>query len=99
MNDEVDSGRRHFLTLATVATGAVGAGFAAVPFVSSWNPSARARALGAPVTVDVSTLEPGAIMTVQWRKQPIWIVRRTREMLDKLAGISGQLKDPRSEGS
>lgn len=99
MNDEVDAGRRHFLTLATMATGAVGAGFAAVPFVSSWNPSARARALGAPVTVDVSALEPGAIMTVQWRKQPIWIVRRTKEMLDRLPQNQPNLKDPTSASS
>jgi ubiquinol-cytochrome c reductase iron-sulfur subunit len=99
MNDEVDQGRRRFLTVATMATGAVGAGFAAVPFVASWKPSARARALGAPVTVDVSALEPGAMMTISWRRQPIWIVRRTREMLASLARAEAQLKDPGSDSS
>ncbi len=99
MNDEVDQGRRHFLTLATMTTGVIGAGFAAVPFVSSWNPSIRARALGAPVEVDLSALEPGAIMTVRWRKQPIWVVRRTKEMLDRLAQHDDKLKDPKSDKS
>jgi ubiquinol-cytochrome c reductase iron-sulfur subunit len=96
---EVDEGRRRFLTAATIATGAVGAAFAAVPFIASWAPSARARALGAPVEADVSALEPGAMMTVQWRKQPVWIVRRTRDMLDRLPAIEDNLKDPGSEES
>jgi ubiquinol-cytochrome c reductase iron-sulfur subunit len=99
MRDEVDQSRRRFLTVATVATGAIGAAFAAVPFLSSWKPSERARALGAPVQVDVAALEPGGMMTVQWRKQPIWIVRRTREMLERLSGEAGKLKDPNSESS
>jgi ubiquinol-cytochrome c reductase iron-sulfur subunit len=96
---EVDEGRRKFLTAATIATGAVGAAFAAVPFVASWTPSARAKALGAPVEVDVSTLEPGGMLTVQWRKQPVWIVRRTRDMLERLPALDETLKDPQSDSS
>ncbi len=99
MTDEVDKSRRQFLTAATMTTGAVGAVFAATPFIASWQPSARARALGAPVEVDISKLEQGAMMTVQWRKQPVWIVRRTKEMLDQLPRIAPKLKDPTSEDS
>ena len=99
MSDEVDKSRRQFLTAATMTTGAVGAVFAATPFIASWQPSARARALGAPVEVDISKLENGAMMTVQWRKQPVWIVRRTKEMLDQLPRIAPKLKDPASEDS
>jgi ubiquinol-cytochrome c reductase iron-sulfur subunit len=96
MSDEVDKSRRHFLTVATMTTGAVGAVFAATPFVASWQPSARARALGAPVEVDISKLDPGAMLTVQWRRQPIWIIRRTKEMLDQLSRNDSKLKDPAS---
>jgi ubiquinol-cytochrome c reductase iron-sulfur subunit len=96
MSDEVDKSRRQFLTAATMTTGAIGAVFAATPFVASWQPSARARALGAPVEVDISQLDPGAMMTVQWRKQPIWIVRRTKEMLELLSRNDSKLKDPAS---
>jgi len=99
MSDEVDKSRRQFLTAATMTTGAVGAVFAATPFIASWQPSARARALGAPIEVDISKLENGAMMTVQWRKQPVWIVRRTKEMLDQLPRIAPKLKDPASEDS
>ena len=99
MSDEVDKSRRRFLTAATMTTGAVGVVFAATPFVASWQPSARARALGAPVEVDISKLDPGAMMTVQWRKQPVWIVRRTKEMLAQLPRNDGKLKDPASHRS
>lgn len=99
MTDEVDKSRRQFLTAATVTTGAVGAVFAATPFVLSWQPSVRARALGAPIDVDISKLEPGAMLTVQWRKQPVWIVHRTREMLAQLPRNSDKLKDPDSSES
>ena len=77
-NDEVhkpvNAGRRRFLTATTVAVGAVGAGFAAVPFIKSWNPSARARLAGAPVTADISALQEGQRLVFEWRGQPIWIV-------------------------
>ena len=99
MSEEVDQGRRKFLTQATIATGAVGAAFAAVPFVASRTPSARAKALGAPVEVDLSLLEPGMMTTVQWRRQPVWVVRRTRDMLERLPTNDPQLKDPESESS
>ena len=81
MTEKVDTGRRHFLTVATVATGAVGAAFVAVPFLASWKPSARAKAMGAPVEVDVSKLEPGALVKVEWRGKAVFIVHRTPQML------------------
>jgi ubiquinol-cytochrome c reductase iron-sulfur subunit len=97
--DDVDGGRRHFLLVATTVTGLAGAAMTAVPFLSSWKPSARAQALGAPVEVDVSKLEPGAIVKVEWRGQAIYIVHRTPEMLASLGGVTGRLLDPDSEGS
>ncbi len=96
-NEGVDRSRRRFITAAASAVGGVGVVFAAVPFVSSWRPSARAEAIGAPVEVDVSKLEPGQSMTVQWRGKPVWVVRRTEEMLDALSGVEGRLRDPASE--
>src|SRR6187399_1617487 len=97
--NEVDQDRRGFLTFATVATGAVGAAFAAVPFIASWSPSERARAAGAPVEVDVSKIEPGQMVTVTYRKKAIYIVHRTPEMLAALAGHDGNLKDATSAKS
>jgi ubiquinol-cytochrome c reductase iron-sulfur subunit len=78
MSQEVDRGRRQLLTVATTLTGAVGVAFAAAPFLASWKPSARAKALGAPVEIDVSKLEPGAMLKIEWRGRPVWVVRRTR---------------------
>ena len=92
--EAVDVGRRRFLTLTTTAVGAVGAGFAAVPFLASLAPSERAKALGAPVTIDISKLEPGQMVIAVWRRQPIWVVRRTPEMLATLKEVSSQLSDP-----
>lgn len=91
--------RRHFLTAATAVTGGVGAVAAAVPFVSSFRPSARAQALGAPVEVDVSKLEPGALMKVEWRGRPIYVVHRTEEMLGVLGRDAELLADPDSADS
>ena len=99
MSDEVDTGRRHFLTVATVATGAVGAAFAAMPFLASWRPSARAKALGAPVEVDVSKLEAGAMLKVEWRGKAIFVVHRTPQMLSQLQGVDAELRDPASAES
>jgi ubiquinol-cytochrome c reductase iron-sulfur subunit len=93
----VDQKRRRTLIAATSALGAVGAGFIAVPFISSMNPSAKARAAGAPVQADVSKLEPGALLRVKFRGQPIWVVNRTPEMLDALATNDPKLTDPSSE--
>ena len=85
-DDGVDLSRRKFLTNATIATGAVGAAFVAVPFVESWTPSERARALGAPTELDVSKIDPGQMTIVTWRRQPIYVVRRTPEMVAAPAG-------------
>jgi ubiquinol-cytochrome c reductase iron-sulfur subunit len=93
----VDPKRRRVLVAATTAVGVIGAGFVAVPFISSLNPSARARAAGAPVEADISKLEPGALMRVKWRGQPIWVVSRTEEMLTALPTMDPRLVDPTSE--
>jgi ubiquinol-cytochrome c reductase iron-sulfur subunit len=92
-----DPKRRRVLVIATSVVGAVGAGFAAVPFISSMNPSAKARAAGAPVEADISKLEPGAMLRVKWRGKPIWIVHRTPEMLAALPTLDPALTDPNSE--
>jgi ubiquinol-cytochrome c reductase iron-sulfur subunit len=92
-----DPKRRRVLVIATSVVGAVGAGFAAVPFIASMNPSAKARAAGAPVEADISKLEPGAMLRVKWRGKPIWIVHRTPEMLEALPSNDPLLADPNSE--
>jgi ubiquinol-cytochrome c reductase iron-sulfur subunit len=99
--EPIDGGRRHFLLVATTVTGIAGAGLTAVPFLASWKPSARAQALGAPVEQDVSKLEPGAVLKVNWRGQAIFIVRRTPEMLSRLNSpdITALLRDPESKES
>ena len=99
MSDVVDQGRRRLLTAATALTGPVGAVFAAAPFLASWKPNARAKALGAPIEIDISKLEPGAMLKVAWRGKPVWIVRRTPEMLLQLARATPFLLDPGSEAS
>ena len=99
MSEKVDHGRRQLLTAATTLTGAVGVGFAAVPFLASWKPSARAKALGAPVEIDISKLEPGAMLNIEWRGKPVYVVRRTPQMLEGLAGIDERLADPGSKAS
>ncbi len=96
-NDGVNKGRRRLLVGATSAAGAVGAIGVAVPFVASWNPSAKAKAAGAPVKADISKLEPGQQMIVEWRGKPVWVVRRTEEALANLEKLNGQLADPSSE--
>ncbi|HEX9772778.1 MAG TPA: ubiquinol-cytochrome c reductase iron-sulfur subunit [Steroidobacteraceae bacterium] len=96
MSEQVDAGRRQFLTVATVATGVVGAAFAAAPFLISWKPSARAKALGAPVEVDISKVEPGAMVKVEWRGKAVFVVHRTPQMLTQLEGMAPKLRDPDS---
>lgn len=96
-NDGTNQGRRRFLVAATSAVGAVGAVGVAVPFVKSWNPSAKAKAAGAPVKVNLSKLEPGQMMTVEWRGKPVYVVRRTQEALDNLRKMDGRVADPQSE--
>ena len=93
----VDPGRRRFLTLATSGVGAVGAGFVAWPFLASLKPSERAKALGAPVVQDISLLEAGQKLNVAWRGKPVWIVKRTPEMIAGLAQVKGELADPENE--
>jgi len=99
--DDIDGSRRHFLLVATTVTGIAGAALTAVPFLASWKPSARAQALGAPVEADISKIEPGAVLKVNWRGQAIFIVRRTPEMLATLATaeVQNSLRDPGSEES
>jgi len=96
-NQGVNPGRRRFLTATTAVVGGAGALAAAVPFIASWQPSARAQVAGAPVTEDISKLEPGQRVIVQWRGQPVWVIRRTPEQLAALAGNDDQLRDPASE--
>jgi len=95
--DRIDRNRRHFLTVATAVTGAVGAGFVAVPFLSSLKPSARAQALGAPVEVPIGSLEPGEMIRVLWRGRLVFVLRRTDEMLARLTDGLDNLRDPNSE--
>ncbi|MGY3265270.1 ubiquinol-cytochrome c reductase iron-sulfur subunit [Lysobacter sp. HA35] len=97
MHEPVNLGRRRFLTATTAVVGAVGAGFAAVPFIKSWNPSARAKLAGAPITADISGLPLGQRMIVEWRGQPIWIVRRSQDILKALPTLDNRLRDPKSE--
>jgi ubiquinol-cytochrome c reductase iron-sulfur subunit len=92
----VDCGRRR-LIIATAAVSGAGAVAAVVPFVSSMLPSQRAKAAGAPVEVDVSTLAPGQMITVEWRGKPVWIFNRSQEMLDTLAKLDDAVADPKSE--
>jgi ubiquinol-cytochrome c reductase iron-sulfur subunit len=96
---EVDESRRKFLIAATAGTGAVGAILTAVPFLASWKPSESARAAGLPTEVDLSRIEPGQMATFFWRKQPIYVVRRTPEMLASLGNHDGALKDKDSKES
>jgi ubiquinol-cytochrome c reductase iron-sulfur subunit len=92
----VDLKKRRLLTAATSVVGAVGVGFALVPFVASMQPSARAKALGAPAEADISKLEPGQMLRVKWRGQPVWVVYRTEQNLKDLATLDGELADPAS---
>jgi ubiquinol-cytochrome c reductase iron-sulfur subunit len=94
--EDVDRNRRHFLTVATAVTGAVGVGFVAVPFLSSLKPSARAQALGAPVEVPIGSLQPGEMIRVLWRGRLVFVLRRTEAMLGKLPGNDDNLRDPGS---
>src|SRR5829696_7533118 len=91
---EVDEKKRRLLLVATSAAGAVAGAGVAVPFLASWFPSAKALAAGAPVEVDVSKLEPGQQITIEWRGKPVWVLRRTPQMLEKLKGHDQVLADP-----
>jgi ubiquinol-cytochrome c reductase iron-sulfur subunit len=95
----VDKNRRRVLIAATSVLGAIGAAYVAVPFIASMNPSARARAAGAPVEADIGKLEPGALLRVKWRGKPVWVVHRTEKMLASLTDLEPRLVDPDSEAS
>ncbi len=98
-NDGVNHARRRFLTVATTGVGVAGAGFVVTPFVGSWNPSAKAKAAGAPVKVNISKVEPGQMVTEEWQGKPVYVIRRTREMVASLAKMTERLKDPSSAKS
>ena len=95
-DQKIDGGKRTWI-IASGCAGAVGAGFLAVPFVRSFEPSERARAAGAPVEVDISGIKPGEKLTVEWRGKPVWIVRRTPEQLAELPKLDNELADPMSQ--
>ena len=105
MNDKslaesgTEDGRRRFLVAATSAVGAVGAAGIAVPFLSSWSPSEKAKAAGAPVKTDISKLELGQMVVVEWRGKPVYVLHRTSKQLSSLSALSDQLKDPTSVNS
>lgn len=92
----LDRDRRTWIAI-TCGAGAIGGVATAVPFVSTFAPSERAKAAGAPVRVDISALQPGEKLTVEWRGKPVWIVRRTKEQLESLKKTESQVADPKSE--
>ncbi len=98
-NDGVNKGRRRFLVAATSVVGGAGAVGVAVPFLGSWQPSAKAKAAGAPVKVNISKLEPGQRTVVEWRGKPVFVVRRSPEMMAALEKVADRLRDPASESS
>lgn len=97
--DRIDRNRRHFLTIATAVTGIAGAAAVSIPFLASLKPSARAQALGAPVEVPITSLEPGAMLRVLWRGKLVYVLRRSPSMLDRIAGHDDELRDPDSSES
>lgn len=96
-NDNMDKGRRQFLTAATTVIGGIGLGLAGIPFVGSWLPSSKAQSLGAPIDIDLSKIEAGQKLTVPWRGQPIFIVHRTATEVSELPSLNSQLRDPLSQ--
>ena len=96
MHTDIDSQRRRFLTASTTAVGTAAIAAATWPFVATWQPSERALAAGAPITVDISRLEPGQQITVEWQRQPVWVLRRTPAMLATLPMLTDRLRDPDS---
>lgn len=93
----IDTGRRKMLTVSASVVGAIGTAVAVLPFISTMSPSARALASGAPVEVDVSKLEPGQKIQVEWRRKPVWIVRRSEEMVESLDTTESRVRDPHSD--
>jgi ubiquinol-cytochrome c reductase iron-sulfur subunit len=97
VTEEIDHARRHFLTVATTVVGATGVILAAVPFISSMEPSARAKALGSPVDIDITKIEPGGMIKAIWRGKPTWIVQRSPMVLAELPKNTPFLRDPASD--
>jgi len=95
-SDDVNKGRRRFLVATTSVVGGIGVGIAAIPFIKSWMPSAKAQAVGAPVEVNIGKLKEGQLLKVQWRGQTIGILRRTPEMISDLGKVDAVLADPES---
>ena len=97
----IDLKKRRFLTKATGVVGAVGVGFVAWPFLSTWKPSAKTKAAGAPVDVDISKLESGQLVRVLWRKKPVWVFKRDKTALDALTSeeLMSKLADPNGTGN
>jgi ubiquinol-cytochrome c reductase iron-sulfur subunit len=98
-NEVVDHGRRRFLTATTAVVGGIGIVSAAVPFIKSWEPSARARAAGAPVTQSLAKIEAGQMLTVSWRSLPVFVLNRTPAQLATLPQVDARLVDPKSDGA
>ncbi|MDT8406611.1 MAG: ubiquinol-cytochrome c reductase iron-sulfur subunit [Methylococcales bacterium] len=99
MSNDVDKSKRQFLTSAVTVVGTVGAGYVAVPFLAQMQPSTKAMAAGAPVTVDLSKMEPGQLLRVAWRGKPVWILNRTAKVLEMLGTLDDKLRDPMSNES
>ena len=98
-NTNINQSRRRFLTTAATVVGGVGAAAATVPFVSNMNPSAKTKAIGAPVEVDISNIEPGGRLIEKWQGKPVWILRRTEEMLKDISSLNSDVSDPESDES
>lgn len=99
INEGVDTSKRQFLTSALTVVGAVGSGYLTVPFLAQMQPSTKAMASGAPVTVDISKIEPGQLIRVEWRGKPVWVLYRTPAILETLSSLDSQLSDPFSNES
>jgi ubiquinol-cytochrome c reductase iron-sulfur subunit len=97
MSEGVNKTRRNVLVGSMTAVGAVGAGFVFTPFVRSWNPSAKAKAAGAPVRVNINKIEPGQLVTEEWRGKPVYILRRTPEALEAIKKVEDRVADPASD--
>ena len=97
MSNSIDTSKRRFLSAAASVVGGAGVVAVAIPFVSSIAPSAKAEAAGAPVQIDISQLEPGQLLTVEWRGKPVWVFRRSTEVLKNLASLTDELRDPQSQ--
>lgn len=98
-NEDVDQERRRFLVTASSVVGGAGVVALGYPFIAAWKPSAQAQAAGAPVEVNISQMEPGQLIRVQWRGQPVWILKRSEDMLATLPKLEPRLADPNSAAS